>query len=170
VFLFGLANDELGYILAPPDYYLDLYNYERSMSVGSEIGHEMMQAARRIMAQLTPRTMPPVAAAPAEKSPIEQELEKYLKRFRPDRAGNFKATYRLVLEGAGEFYLRIAEGKATLSREGAPAEAAVTVRVPAEVFVAIITGKRDPLDAYNTGELQIEGDIGIAQYLLFVFE
>jgi putative sterol carrier protein len=75
-----------------------------------------------------------------------------------------------VLEGAGEFYLRIADGKATLSREGSPSEAAVTVKAPAQVFVAIITGKRDPLDAYNTGELQIEGDIGIAQYLLFVFE
>jgi hypothetical protein len=56
VFLFGLANDELGYILAPPDYYLDIYSYERSMSVGSEIGHEMVQAARRMMARLTPRT------------------------------------------------------------------------------------------------------------------
>jgi putative sterol carrier protein len=170
VFLFGLANDELGYILAPPDYYLDLYSYERSMSVGSEIGHAMVQAAREIMARLTPRTTTPVAAAPAEKSPVEQELEKYLQRFRPDRAGNFKATYRLVLEGAGEFYLRIAEGKATLSREGSPSEAAVTIKAPAQVFIAIITGKRDPLDAYNTGELQVEGDIGIAQYLLFVFE
>jgi putative sterol carrier protein len=170
VFLFGLANDELGYILAPPDYYLDIYSYERSMSVGSEIGHEMVQAARQMMARLTPRTTTPVAAAPAEKSPVEQELEKYLQRFRPDRAGNFKATYRLVLEGAGEFYLRIADGKATISREGSPSEAAVTIKAPAQVFVAITTGKRDPLDAYNTGELQIEGDIGIAQYLLFVFE
>lgn len=170
VFLFGLANDELGYILSLEDYYLKLYDYERSMSVGSEIGPTMVQAARQMMGQLTPRTPPAVAAAPGEKSSVEQELEKYLQRFRPDRAGNFKATYRLVLEGAGEFYLRIAEGKATLSREGSPSEAAVTVKAPAEVFVAIITGKRDPLDAYNTGELQIEGDIGIAQYLLFVFE
>jgi putative sterol carrier protein len=36
----------------------------------------------------------------------------------------------------------------------------VTIKAPEQVFVAIITGKRDPLDAYNTGELQIEGDIG----------
>ncbi|MCS7209101.1 MAG: neutral/alkaline non-lysosomal ceramidase N-terminal domain-containing protein [Fimbriimonadales bacterium] len=168
VFLFGLANDELGYILSLEDYYLDLYSYERSMSVGSEIGPAMVQAARQMMRQMTARTPTGVAAAP--RSPVEQELEKYLQRFRPDRAGNFKATYRLVLEGAGEFYLRIAEGKATISREGSPAEAAVTLKAPAEVFVAIITGKRDPLDAYNTGDLQVEGDIGIAQYLLFVFE
>jgi len=163
VFLFGLANDELGYILSDADYYLDLYSYERSMSVGPEIGPAMLQAARQLMAQLTPRTA-------AAESPVEQELRKYLQRFRPERAGNFRAIYRLVLEGAGEFYLRIAEGKATLSREGSPAEAAVTIKAPAQVFVDIINGRRDPLDAYNTGELQVEGDLGAAQYLLFVFE
>ena len=170
VFLFGLANDELGYILSLEDYYLDLYSYERSMSVGSEIGPAMVQAARQMMGQLAVRKPPGATVAQGEKSPVEQELEKYLQRFRPDRAGSFKATYRLVLEGAGEFYLRIADGKATLSREGSPSEAAVTIKAPAEVFLAIINGKRDPLDAYNTGELQIEGDIGVAQYLLFVFE
>ncbi|MCS6918403.1 MAG: neutral/alkaline non-lysosomal ceramidase N-terminal domain-containing protein, partial [Fimbriimonadales bacterium] len=171
VFLFGIANDELGYILSLEDFYLDLYSYERSMSVGSEIGPAMVQAARQMMAQLTARKpAATAAAAQGEKSAAEQELEKYLQRFRPDRAGNFKATYRLVLEGAGEFYLRIADGKATLSKEGNPSEAAVTVKAPAEVFLAIINGKRDPLDAYNTGELQIQGDIGVAQYLLFVFE
>ncbi|MCX7993654.1 MAG: neutral/alkaline non-lysosomal ceramidase N-terminal domain-containing protein [Fimbriimonadales bacterium] len=170
VFLFGLANDELGYILSLEDYYLDLYDYERSMSVGSEIGPAMVQAARQMMGQLTARKPMGVAAVQGEKSPVEQELEKYLQRFRPDRAGSFKATYRLMLEGAGEFYLRIADGKATLSKEGNPSEAAVTVKASAEVFLAIINGKRDPLDAYNTGELQIQGDIGVAQYLLFVFE
>ncbi|MCS7272715.1 MAG: neutral/alkaline non-lysosomal ceramidase N-terminal domain-containing protein [Fimbriimonadales bacterium] len=169
VFLFGLANDELGYILSEADYYLDLYSYERSMSVGIEIGPAMLQAARQMMAQLTPRT-PTVAASAGDKSPIEQELEKYLRRFRPDRAGNFRATYRLVLEGVGEFYLRIADGKATLSKQGSPAEAAVTIKAPAQVFLDIINGKRDPLEAYNLGELQVEGDLGIAQYLLFVFE
>lgn len=170
VFLFGLANDELGYILSLEDYYLDLYSYERSMSVGSEIGPAMVQAARQMMGQLTARRPTGAVVAQGEKSEADQELEKYLQRFRPDRAGNFKATYRLVLEGAGEYYLRIAEGKATLSKEGNPSEAAVTIKAKAEVFLAIVNGKRDPLDAYNTGELQIEGDIGVAQYLLFVFE
>lgn len=170
VFLFGLANDELGYILSLEDYYLDLYSYERSMSVGLEIGPAMVQAARQMMAQLTPRRPTGAVAAQSGRSEVDQALENYLKRFRADRAGSFKATYRLVLDGAGEYYLRIADGKASISKEGNPSEAAVTIKAKAEVFLAIINGKRDPLDAYNTGELQIEGDIGIAQYLLFVFE
>ena len=37
-FVFGLANDELGYIIPAEDFSNELYNYERSMSVGSQIG------------------------------------------------------------------------------------------------------------------------------------
>ena len=37
-FILGLANDELGYILATEDYEKELYEYEKSMSIGSQIG------------------------------------------------------------------------------------------------------------------------------------
>jgi len=37
-FVFGLANDELGYIIPAEDFSNELYDYERSMSVGSQIG------------------------------------------------------------------------------------------------------------------------------------
>ncbi len=37
-FIFGLANDELGYILPEEDFDRGLYEYEKSMSVGSKIG------------------------------------------------------------------------------------------------------------------------------------
>lgn len=37
-FVFGLANDELGYIIPAEDFSDELYDYERSMSVGSQIG------------------------------------------------------------------------------------------------------------------------------------
>ena len=37
-FVFGLANDELGYIIPAEDFSDELYDYESSMSVGSQIG------------------------------------------------------------------------------------------------------------------------------------
>ncbi len=167
VFLIGLGNDELGYILCEEDYWLDLYRYERSMSVGSQIGERLVATAK----QLSERLFPQAKGAGGESvAQVEAELQRYITRFRPERAGALKATYRLVLEGAGEYYLRIAEGKASISKEGNPAEAQVVIRAPAQVFIDIITGKRNALDAYNTGELQVEGDIGLAQYLLYVFE
>jgi hypothetical protein len=42
-FLFGLTNDFLGYILAPEDYGLKLYDYETRVSVGPEIEPGMVQ-------------------------------------------------------------------------------------------------------------------------------
>ncbi|MCS6775808.1 MAG: neutral/alkaline non-lysosomal ceramidase N-terminal domain-containing protein [Chloroherpetonaceae bacterium] len=42
-FLLGLTCDELGYILTPEDYGLELYAYETSVSVGEHIGPKMVQ-------------------------------------------------------------------------------------------------------------------------------
>jgi hypothetical protein len=42
-FLIGLCSDELGYILTPEDYYLELYKYENSQSVGEQMGALMVQ-------------------------------------------------------------------------------------------------------------------------------
>jgi hypothetical protein len=48
-FLLGLANDELGYILAEEDFDLPLYQYERSMSVGRALGTQVVQNLMGIM-------------------------------------------------------------------------------------------------------------------------
>ncbi len=50
-FLLGLCGDELGYILTPEDYYLDLYKYEASVSVGSEIGTAVVASSKELLAE-----------------------------------------------------------------------------------------------------------------------
>ena len=42
-FLLGLTSDELGYILTPEDFYLDLYSYESSVSIGPQIQPRMVE-------------------------------------------------------------------------------------------------------------------------------
>jgi len=49
-FLLGLTSDELGYILTPEDYGLELYRYEASVSVGSQLEPLMVQNLRALMA------------------------------------------------------------------------------------------------------------------------
>lgn len=46
--VFGLANDEIGYILPTEDFYSDLYKYERTMSVGPETGRLIYEAFRQM--------------------------------------------------------------------------------------------------------------------------
>lgn len=49
-FLLGLTCDELGYILTPEDYGLELYQYEASVSVGSQLEPLMVQNLKALMA------------------------------------------------------------------------------------------------------------------------
>jgi hypothetical protein len=48
-FILGLTCDELGYILAPEDFGLELYGYETRVSVGPEIEPLMVQHLRSMM-------------------------------------------------------------------------------------------------------------------------
>jgi hypothetical protein len=49
-FLLGLTGDELGYILTPEDYILELYQYEASVSVGSQMEPLMVQNLKALLA------------------------------------------------------------------------------------------------------------------------
>jgi hypothetical protein len=50
-FLLGLTCDELGYILTPEDYGLELYQYEASVSVGNQLEPLMVQNLKALMAR-----------------------------------------------------------------------------------------------------------------------
>jgi hypothetical protein len=52
-FLLGLTCDELGYILTPEDWGLQLYAYETRVSVGSEMGERMVENLRALLASRT---------------------------------------------------------------------------------------------------------------------
>jgi hypothetical protein len=52
-FLLGLTCDELGYILTKEDYGLELYSYETSQSIGSQMGPLMEENLRALMTGAT---------------------------------------------------------------------------------------------------------------------
>ena len=47
----GLANDELGYIMLPGEWPLDLYSYEITMSLGPQTGRLLWESAARLWNQ-----------------------------------------------------------------------------------------------------------------------
>lgn len=53
-FIFGLANDELGYILPEADFNLELYKYEKSMSVGPRIGTMTVEKLLMLISESSP--------------------------------------------------------------------------------------------------------------------
>lgn len=52
VFLFGLTNDELGYILPEDEFGTERYRYESSMSVGRAIGSDLLRAVEEMLKEI----------------------------------------------------------------------------------------------------------------------
>ncbi len=167
-FLIGLCNDELGYILAEADYGIELYKYETSMSVGPYIGDDLVLSLRKLLDK--PR--PGIAEATKTASKAEQVLRDYMKRFKPDRAGDGKAVWRFEVSGSdgGTYTLVVAGGKANLFSGAGGEQAGCTIKLNAKTLEEVLTGKRNALDAYQAGDVVVEGDVSLAQFLLYVFE
>ncbi|MGQ9524089.1 MAG: SCP2 sterol-binding domain-containing protein [Armatimonadota bacterium] len=158
-FVIGLCNDELGYILTEEDYGLKLYEYEASMSVGSQIGPMVKEQLRGLTASFTPPAVP--AAQPALTVPI---IFEYMPQgFNASAAQGVRAVYlwRVTGEGGGVWVVRIADGKCQVT-SGPVANPDVAFEISAQDLLDLISGKLNGMEAVMTGRLKIEGDMNLA--------
>jgi putative sterol carrier protein len=86
-------------------------------------------------------------------------FEQLPERVGADRAADLGASYRFDLEGAGSFHLSVEEGRVVVREEEAPADC--IVRTSEDVFLEIVHGERNPVTAYLTGKVKVEGDVGL---------
>jgi putative sterol carrier protein len=80
---------------------------------------------------------------------------------------NLKSTIKFAFKEGGALYI---DGKSTpnrVSNEDAPADC--TVKLSLEDFGKLIARQLDPMTAFMTGKLTIEGDMGVAMKLGKVF-
>lgn len=84
--------------------------------------------------------------------------------FLPDRAAGVDAAvaYHVTGEGGGDYTSIIKDGTFTLLRE-LKADAAATVTISAEDWIALNEGRLDPVTAFVSGKLKIAGDQGLVQ-------
>ena len=97
-----------------------------------------------------------MADAPAEPPTAEALVNSLPNRFRPDKAENWSATFHLQLKGAGtpDWTVRVNDGACTVEEgmEGAPD---CLVRMKADTYVAIETGRLNPQTAFMTGRVRV---------------
>lgn len=82
-------------------------------------------------------------------------------RFQADKAGDAKMAilFDLSGDGGGQYYVNIADGKLDVS-PGTPAAApSATVKMTAEDFSAMSTGALNPMMAFMTGKIKVDGDL-----------
>ncbi len=106
-----------------------------------------------------------------EKRPTARQLvESMPKYFRPEKAEGVNAViqYHLTGEGGGDWVVRIADGTCTVE-EGVAENPTLTLKMDANDYVDLITGKLDGMTAFMTGKLQLEGDFTLATRLQSFF-
>ena len=92
-------------------------------------------------------------------------------RLNPEKAAGIEAVILFDLSGenGGRFWLKIANGAAEAG-EGDQASPQMTVRASADDWAAVVTGQLNPMQAFMTGKLKIQGDMGLAMKMQTLFD
>ena len=95
---------------------------------------------------------------------VRQWIEEMPESFRPERAGraNVVVQFRISGTGGGDWYMTIGDRTCTVT-EGVAEEANATVRVGAEDYIALSTGRLGSMKAFTTGKVKASGDISLLQ-------
>jgi putative sterol carrier protein len=91
-------------------------------------------------------------------------------RFIPAKAEGVNAVIQFNLSGdnGGLFWLKIADGTCE-SGDGQAESPKMTLKAAADDWHAVSTGKMNAMQAFMSGKLKIEGDMGIAMKLQTMF-
>jgi multimeric flavodoxin WrbA/putative sterol carrier protein len=92
------------------------------------------------------------------------------KALNPAAAAGLTAIYQFEMSGSEEFtaHLAIADGKASF-HEGPADQPNLTIKTPAEVWLAISRGELDGTQAYLSGQFRIKGDLMLLVKLKTLF-
>jgi putative sterol carrier protein len=106
----------------------------------------------------------------ATKDEIGQIFPAMAERFIASKGEGLNATIQFNLSGdnGGLFWLKIANG-ACESGLGQAENPKMTLKAAADDWFAVSTGKLNPMQAFMSGKIKIEGDMGMAMKLQTLF-
>ena len=90
-----------------------------------------------------------------------------VERFDPAKAEGVNGTIQFNLSGdsGGDYWLRIADGKAETGT-GLVENPRMTLRSSADDFYSMLEGKLNPMQAFMTGKIKVQGDTSMAMKLM----
>ena len=98
---------------------------------------------------------------------VREFFESVPARIDPERMRGQHAVYRFDVDGAGTWIVAVDDGSIAV-REGNE-DADLVVRATEETFLRLVRGEQNPLTAYMTGKVRVEGDTALALRLRDLF-
>ncbi len=101
---------------------------------------------------------------------IAQIFPGMVSRFVPSKAEGVDAVIQFNLSGdnGGLFWIKVSDGTCT-SGTGQAENPRMTLKASADDWYAVSTGKLNAMQAFMSGKLKIEGDMGMAMKLQTMF-
>jgi putative sterol carrier protein len=97
----------------------------------------------------------------------QEFFEQLPNRVDPAKTAGMNNSYVFVIEGAGTWTVRVADGAVTVDEGDSGGDC--TISTSAETFDRIVAGEQNPTAAYMSGKLKVKGDMGAAMKLQKLF-
>ena len=81
---------------------------------------------------------------------------------------NFSIQFDLSGDGGGQWFAKIADGKCDTG-EGTTDDPTATIRMDATDYVKMTSGELNPMAAFMSGKVKVEGDLSAVMQLQSVF-
>ena len=90
--------------------------------------------------------------------------------FDAGAAGDMNATIQFDLSGTGggTWAVAVADGKCSVN-DGAAASPTLTIAMEADDFMALTKGELNPMSAFMSGKIKLQGDMGLAMKFQSLF-
>ena len=91
-------------------------------------------------------------------------------RFQPEKAGDTNTVIQFDLSGdnGGSYWLKVADGKAETG-QGTADDPSMTLKASADDWMSIVNGDLNPMQAFMTGKVKVQGDMGLAMKMQSMF-
>jgi putative sterol carrier protein len=83
------------------------------------------------------------------------------------KAAGMTASYLFDVDGAGQWKVDVDDGRVSVHEGGGDADA--TIRASEDTFMQIVRGEQNPMTAYMTGKLKVDGELAAAMKLQKLF-
>jgi putative sterol carrier protein len=101
---------------------------------------------------------------------LAEIFENMPQRFNAEKAGDMNATVQFDLsgDGGGQWYVVIADGAAAVE-QGMAESPTATLKMTASDYQDLVGGKLNPMTAFMSGKVKVEGDLNTIMKFQSVF-